>query len=52
MHSKEQVNRENQGMSFSDRALTQETATMSKGFDEVNLFANDDASTPVLELLQ
>ncbi|MDF3026578.1 MAG: hydroxyacid dehydrogenase [Fluviicola sp.] len=36
---------------FSDQVLSDKTASLSKGFDTVSLFANDDASAPVLELL-
>lgn len=47
----EKVGYNSRELSFSAQALSQETASMSAGFDAVSLFANDDASAPVLELL-
>jgi D-lactate dehydrogenase len=41
----------NHQLVFSDQLLSVGTTSLSKGFEAVCLFANDDASAPVLELL-
>lgn len=47
----EKAARNNQQLSFSGQSLSVHTAALSEGFDAVSLFANDDASAAVLELL-
>jgi D-lactate dehydrogenase len=47
----EKAGRNNQQLVFSKKALSLDTASLSTGFEAVCLFANDDASAPVLELL-
>ncbi len=42
---------DNLQLSFTQQALSAETASLSEGFEAVSLFANDDASAPVLQLL-
>lgn len=47
----EKFNSKEQQLLFSDQMLSEKTASLSLGFDAVSLFANDNASAPVLELL-
>lgn len=47
----EKISTKNYQLLFSDQALTDKTAALAAGCDAVCLFANDDASAPVLELL-
>lgn len=48
----EQVGTAKHELFFCEQGLSVETAILSKGFDAVGLFANDDASAEVLELLK
>jgi D-lactate dehydrogenase len=47
----EKVSRNNHQLLFSEQRLSEKTVSLSKGFDAVSLFAIDDASAVVLELL-
>ncbi|MES2555750.1 MAG: 2-hydroxyacid dehydrogenase [Bacteroidota bacterium] len=47
----EMAGSDNHQLVFSDSALTIESVSLSAGCDAVSLFANDDASAPVLEQL-
>ena len=45
------IGRRDHQLSFTEQALSVETASLSDGFEAVSLFSNDDASAPVLRLL-
>lgn len=47
----EKANWGNQQLVFTDQALSIETVSLCAGFMAVSLFANDDASAPVIDLL-
>jgi D-lactate dehydrogenase len=46
------ANNKTNGLTFTEKALSIDTAGLAKGYDAVSIFAGDDASAPVIEKLQ